>query len=214
MNVRRLDMETPLGVVHMVAFPKGGEGAPSHREVIFEILSEYTGRNVTAENLKLSHGLLDSSAENVQKPATDVSSREATRPTFSCLDFDVNWTHSGNDCVVAFGERGSLVNGVGLHLGVDMEVHKPKRLRVAERFYSPEENLHLETLDESRRLQEFYRLWCRKEAFFKCAGGSFFEGAVGRNVLDNPLSVGPFQVFFVDVPWEDGTSLCLAVCKD
>lgn len=210
LDIKRLDVDTPCGTVHLAAFPKGGEGVPPHREVVYKILSEYTGQEVNAAYLTLSKGLLD---ESFQEVGTS-SSREPSRPSFKNLDFDVNWTHSGNVCVVAFGARGSLTAGAGLHLGVDMEVHSPRHLRVAKRFYSPEENLHLESLDESRRLQEFYRLWCRKEAFFKCVGGSFFEGTVGRNVLENPLPAGPLQVHFVDVPWESGKSLCIAVCKD
>ncbi len=227
LDIKRLDVDTPCGTVHLAAFPKGGEGVPPHREVVYKILSEYTGLEVNAAYLTLSKGLLDESSQEVGNGSAESccearsssivktsSSREPSRPSFKNLDFDVNWTHSGNVCVVAFGARGSLTAGAGLHLGVDMEVHSPRHLRVAKRFYSPEENLHLESLDESRRLQEFYRLWCRKEAFFKCVGGSFFEGSVGRNVLENPLPAGPLQVHFVDVPWESGKSLCIAVCKD
>lgn len=283
LNIRRLDVETPLGVVHLAAFPKGVEGVPPHRQVIAALLSQVCGRVVDVESLIKTKALLDD------------ESLDAERPAFPGLDFDVNWTHSGKECVVAYGDRGSLVNGVGVHVGVDMEVHNPKRLRVADRFYSPEEKAWLETVavtaeslvaagssalrhadagrvpqtnalchaaagrvpqanalrhaaagrvpqsnalrhaaagqvpqtnalchadagqhllsssespsgesvpqspagniplgsasGEVRRVQEFFRLWCRKEALYKCVGGSFFEGAVGRNVLDNPLSV-------------------------
>lgn len=209
LDIRRLDVDTPLGQVHLAAFPKNREGGLSHREVIFEILSEYTGRVVSAENLVTARGLLDGSSDDGRSG----SSREPTRPCFPSLDFDVNWTHSGRMCVVAYGDRGSLLGGKGLRIGVDMEVHSPRHLRVAKRFYSPAENLHLDSQDDSRRLQEFFRLWCRKEALFKCVGGSFFEGAVGRCVLEDSLSQRSLQVHFVDVPWMDGVSLCVAVCR-
>lgn len=198
-NIRRMDVVTPCGVVHLAAFPKGGDGIPPHREVIFRILSDYIGAPVTAGDLLSVEG---------------ESASVTPRPTFPKLDFDVNWTHSGKECVVAYGPRGSLVQNVGLHLGVDMEVHNPKHLRVAKRFYAPEENVCLESLDEGLRSQEFFRLWCRKEALFKCVGGSFFEGSVGRNVLVNPLSDGNRLVHFVDLPWDGPSSLCVAVCKD
>lgn len=202
LNIRPLDVDSPLGVIHLAAFPKGIKGencVPPHRDVIFGILSDYIGAPVTAADLV---------------PEKNETSGGSPRPTFPKLDFDVNWTHSGQECVVAYGSRGSLVNGVGLHLGVDMEFHGPKHLRVAKRFYSPEENLYLESLEESCRLQEFYRLWCRKEALFKCVGGSFFEGSVGRNVLDNPLLADNRQIHFVDLPWDGPASLCVAVSRD
>lgn len=198
-NIRRMDVDTSYGVVHLAAFPKGGEGALSHREIIFGILSDYVGAPVT-----------DGDLVNVQAE----SSGGTPRPTFPKLDFDVNWTHSGGECVVAYGPRFSLEKNVGLHLGLDMEVHSPKHLRVARRFYSPEENAYLETLEQSRRLSEFYRLWCRKEALFKCVGGSFFEGAVGRNVLENPFVLGETPVQFIDLPWTGPASLCIALHRD
>lgn len=198
LNIRRLDVDTPCGVVHLAAFPKGN-GAPPHREIIFGILSDYIGEPVTASDLVAVEG---------------DSASVTPRPTFPKLDFDVNWTHSGHECVVAYGARHSLKKNVGLHLGVDMEVHSPKHLRVARRFYSSEESAYLEALDEDRRISEFYRLWCRKEAFFKCVGGSFFEGSVTRNVLANPLLVGSRQVHFVDLPWDGPASLCIASFLD
>ncbi|SHL20968.1 4'-phosphopantetheinyl transferase superfamily protein [Fibrobacter sp. UWEL] len=198
-NIRRMDVDTPCGGVHVAAFPKGGEGVPPHREVIFKILSDYIGTPVTAGDLIL---------------VESESASGTPRPTFPKLDFDVNWTHSGRECVVAYGPRHSLKNNVGLHLGVDMEVHSPKHLRVAKRFYSPRENTYLESLDENLRQQEFYRLWCRKEALFKCVGGSFFEGSVSRDVLDNPQPDRSCLVHFVDLPWDGPASLCIAVTTD
>ena len=219
LNIRKMDVDTPLGVVHLAAFPKGGQGL-SHRDVIFEILSRYTGREVSANNLTKVRGILDG------------ASSRGERPSFLSLDFDVNWTHSGGECVVAFGEKGSLDCGTGLHLGVDMEMHNPRRLPVANRFFSLEEKALLKGFSpsgdlqcpdvdaENRCVREFFRLWCRKEAFYKCVGGSFFEGAVGRNMLDNPLVLriaelppSPLQVHFVDLPWGKNASLCIDVCR-
>ena len=43
-TIRRLDVETPLGVVHLAGFVQ----KPDHRSVILGILSEYVGEPVTA----------------------------------------------------------------------------------------------------------------------------------------------------------------------
>ena len=196
-TIRRLDVETPLGVVHLAGFLQ----KPDHRSVILGILSEYVGEPVTAADI--------------------LESKEDTRPKFPKLDFDVNWTHSDGYCVVAFGGRGSL----GLRLGVDLERFSPRRLHLAERFFSTEEAALGESLtalsgecSEHAAEREFFRLWCRKEAFYKCVGGEFFEGTLRRNMLKNPvhLDAPDRSVSLVDL---DGSAvgapmkaaLCLAV---
>lgn len=196
-TIRRLDVETPLGVVHLAGFLQ----KPDHRSVILGILSEYVGEPVTAADI--------------------VESKEDTRPKFPKLDFDVNWTHSDGYCVVAFGGRGSL----GLRLGVDLERFSPRRLHLAERFFSTEEAALVKSLTalsgefaEHAAEREFFRLWCRKEAFYKCVGGEFFEGTLRRNMLKNPvhLDAPDRSVYLVDL---DGSAvgapmkaaLCLAI---
>ena len=133
----------------------------------------------------------------------------------------MNWTHSDGYCVVAFGGRGSL----GLRLGVDLERFSPRRLHLAERFFSTEEAALVKSLTalsgefaEHAAEREFFRLWCRKEAFYKCVGGEFFEGTLRRNMLKNPvhLDAPDRSVYLVDL---DGSAvgapmkaaLCLAV---
>lgn len=177
-KIHRLDVETPLGVVHLAGFDQ----KPDHRSVIFGILSEFFGESVAAADL--------------------VESKENTRPEFPKLDFDVNWTHSGGYCVCAFGERGTRGR---LRIGVDLERYSPKRLHLAERFFSKEESAQLATLDVNQTQKEFFKLWCRKEAFYKCVGGEFFEGTLRRDMQKNPVLVDapdlvePVAVHFVDL---------------
>ena len=196
-KIHRLDVETPLGVVHLAGFDQ----KPDHRSVIFGILSEFCGESVTAADL--------------------VESKENTRPEFPKLDFDVNWTHSGGYCVCAFGERGTRGR---LRIGVDLERYSPKRLHLAERFFSKEESAQLATLDVNQAQKEFFKLWCRKEAFYKCVGGEFFEGTLRRDMQKNPVLVDapdlvePVAVHFVDldaavVGMPTSAALCVAVSR-
>lgn len=210
-SIVTLDVDTPLGVVHLAGFAQ----KPNHRAVIFKVLSEHAGVPVTAEDL--------------------VESKEEPRPTFPKLDFDVNWTHSDGYCVVAFGERGSRGS---LRLGVDLERYSPKRLHLADRFFSAEEAAFLKTFAESetagaesitagaasRAEHEFFKLWCRKEAFYKCVGGEFFEGTLRRDMQKNPVLVErpdlvePVAVHFVDleaslVGFPIRAALCIAVSR-
>jgi hypothetical protein len=199
-SIVTLDVDSPLGVVHLAGFAQ----KPNHRAVIFEVLSEYAGVPVTAEDL--------------------VESKEEPRPTFPKLDFDVNWTHSDGYCVVAFGERGSRGS---LRLGVDLERYSPKRLHLADRFFSAEEAAFIKTLtgsDAAGAEREFFKLWCRKEAFYKCVGGEFFEGTLRRDMQKNPVLVErpdlvePVAVHFVDldaaaVGFPIRAALCIAVSR-
>ena len=176
-EIHRIDVETPLGVVHVAGFVQ----KPDHRSVILGILSDYCGEPLAAADL--------------------VESKDDPRPRFPKLDFDVNWTHSNGYCVCAFGERGSLER---FRIGVDLERYSPKRLHLAERFFSKEESARLATLDVDQAKKEFFKLWCRKEAFYKCVGGEFFEGTLRRDMQKNPVLVDapdskPFEVHFVDL---------------
>ena len=188
-EIRRLDVETPLGTVHLAGFAQ----KPDHRSVIFRILSEYVGSPVTAADV--------------------VESRANTRPRFPKLDFDVNWTHSDGYCVLAYGARGTREK---LRVGVDLERHSPKRLHLAERFFSGEDAALVGSLEGARAEAEFFKRWTRKEAFYKCAGGEFFEGALRRNMLKNPLEAPGGKVYFVDLEAAEvgapmAASLCVAV---
>ena len=187
--IRRLDVETPLGVVHLAGFTQ----KPDHRSVIFGILSEYCGEPVTAGDV--------------------VESKEDTRPRFPKLDFDVNWTHSEGYCVVAYGERGSLKK---LRIGVDLERYSRKRLHLAERFFSAEEASFVNSLEGELAEVEFFKLWSRKEAFYKCIGGEFFEGTLRRSMLEDRVYVQDRMVYLVDVfsavvGMPVPASLCVAV---
>lgn len=199
--IHRLDLDTPLGVVHLAGFAQ----KPDHRSVIFGILSDFSGVTVTADDLQ--------------------EFKEDPRPRFSKLDFDVNWTHSAGYCVLAFGERGSLSN---MRIGVDLERYSPKRLHLADRFFSAEEAAHIKSLGESAE-REFFRLWCRKEAFYKCVGGEFFEGTLRRPMLEDSVrfenAKSPVQgtgdlveVHFVDLTGDaigaiEPAALCIAVSR-
>ena len=177
-EIHRIEVETPLGVVHLAGFAQ----KPDHRSVIFEILSDFCGESLTATDL--------------------VESKYDPRPRFPKLDSDVNWSHSQGYCVCAFGGRGTLER---LRIGVDLERYSPKRLHLAERFFSKEESAWLSTLDSERAQEQFFKLWCRKEAFYKCVGGEFFEGTLRRDMQKNPVLVEvpdlvePVAVHFMDL---------------
>lgn len=132
-----------------------------------------------------------------------LQTKENERPVFSNSPFDANWSHSKNCCVLAYSESAKV--------GIDIEFLKPKSLRLAERFYSKEESIYLKELEQEnpeKAIQEFFRLWCHKEAHFKCVGGSFFEGSLKQNMLQNTCQ----EVSFFDFSGKvDNESFALAI---
>lgn len=185
--LKRLDVKTPLGGVHLVCFSKAGV---NHREVILHILSDVSGKFLSVRSI--------------------VQTDEHPKPAVPALDFDVNWTHSGDICVLAYGEP-------GFRVGVDYEIHKPRRLKIADHFFNPDEVARIRSLTPDAAEREFFRLWCRKEALYKCVGGSFFEGALRRSTLDSKLQLDDGTLaYFCDVSEAVGAveaSLCVAVCQ-
>ena len=170
------------GLVYLSVLPK-----ENHREGIFEVLTAALQTRVTAADLRCAEG--------------------STRPEFPELHVDANWTHSRDVCVLAFSRE--------CKVGIDLEFHSRNRLKLAERFFSAEESDAIRRLqvagDSDSALKMFYSQWCRKEAFYKCRGGDFFEGSLRRSLLDSLVEGVSLQDL---VPKDYGIqgecSLCLA----
>jgi phosphopantetheinyl transferase (holo-ACP synthase) len=100
-------------------------------------------------------------------------------------------------------------------VGVDLEFHSRNRLKLADRFYSAvevERIHHLQASEgEDSALRHFYTLWCRKEAFYKCHGGDFFEGTLRRDMRSGLVEgVSLLDLNPKDYGIQGECSLCLA----
>jgi hypothetical protein len=124
-----------------------------HREIIFNILSNACGKKVSEQDM--------------------VVNADYPRPFFPERDFDANWTHSGDVCALAYSFDAMV--------GLDLEFFRKNRQSLAERFFCEEEVRHLQEVPQFD--SEFFRLWCRKEAYYKCHGGDFFAGTLRRSML-------------------------------
>lgn len=105
-----------------------------------------------------------------------VVAKEGERPYFTNSPFDANWTHSAKLCVLAYS--GDAI------VGIDAERIRCRSTRVADRFFNAEEAAHINRCEPEAAMQEFFKLWCRKEAYYKCVGGSFFKDSLEVNMLD------------------------------
>ena len=120
-----------------------------------------------------------STASGMELSRVDMRRTPEGRPEFPTCGFDANWTHSKDVCVLAYSFTAKV--------GVDIEKLRPRTLRIAERFFAKEETdlLFRSHLTPEDALMQFYRIWCRKEALFKCIGGSFLGGILSKNVLED-----------------------------
>ncbi len=72
-----------------------------------------------------------------------------------------NLSHSGNVCICALSDK---------EIGCDVERVKKANMKVAKRFFSPEEFEALENAEESEKDDLFFRIWTMKESFIKAVG--------------------------------------------
>jgi len=81
-----------------------------------------------------------------------------------------NLSHSGSYAAIGFSLTASI--------GIDLEQVRRDRdaLRLARRFFSPEESTAIGLASERHRLASFYRLWTLKEAYLKACGLGIFSG--------------------------------------
>ena len=101
--------------------------------------------------------------------AADSLHRDArNRPRL--LHGDTSWSHSHARLLVAYTPRGRV--GVD----IDSRVRRTAPLRIARRYFAPEETAALAALDEALRHDAFLRLWCAKEAVLKAHGGGIAFG--------------------------------------
>jgi len=108
-------------------------------------------------------------------------------------------------------------------VGVDLEFDSKNRqrdiMRLAKRFYHPDEYRGLESLEPEQRSEAFYRIWTRKEAFTKAIGSGIqfsfrqFEVSIGETPellwIDNHKFDAP--VSLINIPIEKPYTACLAV---
>ncbi|MET8139924.1 4'-phosphopantetheinyl transferase superfamily protein [Sphaerisporangium sp. NPDC005288] len=81
-----------------------------------------------------------------------------------------NVSHHGGLALLAVAAR--------TQVGIDVEGHRPRRNveRIAARYFAADENMRLGSLPPAEREAAFLRLWTRKEAVVKAAGGRLAQG--------------------------------------
>lgn len=88
----------------------------------------------------------------------------------------------------SFDGRAILICAVArFNIGADCQIINIKDTarcrKIAERFYSPHENLFLNRLPESDYTDNFFKIWTKKEAYIKYTGKGLAEGLSTFSVL-------------------------------
>ena len=82
-------------------------------------------------------------------------------------NINFNLSHSGDYALYAIT--------YGRQLGIDIEYIRPvdKALKIIERFFSDEEREYYENEPREKKIEAFFKLWCRREAYTKAIGRGF-----------------------------------------
>ena len=92
----------------------------------------------------------------------DLREGDNGKPFIADIPVCFNISHSGERVAVAVSSA---------QVGCDVETRSDNALRVAKRFFSPDEYAFLESIeDDGMQRAEFTRLWTMKESVIKCCG--------------------------------------------
>ena len=134
--------------------------SPARRQKIDRLCSP------SAKRLSLAAGLLLQQAlevAGVDAPAQELAAGEYGKPYLpNRQDVHFSLSHSGARVMCVTADR---------PVGCDIQETVPRDLRIAERFFSAEEQrrIFLEESDAARQ-EMFFRIWTLKESFLKCIG--------------------------------------------
>lgn len=115
----------------------------------------------------------------------DCPSDENGKPYLANFPQRISLTHSFDYAAVMMSDNGEV--------GIDLELVKPKIVRIADKFMKPDE---LAAIGKDR-IEKLYACWCAKEAVYK------LQGNKGVSFKDN-MTVNPFDyqdqgVLFLDL---------------
>ncbi len=116
------------------------------------------------------------------------------KPYLENSDISFNLSHSANLTLVAIARD--------LALGVDVEAIQARiePLAIASQFFHPAERAALQTLEESSRLDLFFRIWVRKEAYVKGVGGGLSLGLDSFCVYPQMVGIEPWSIADIEMP--------------
>lgn len=118
---------------------------------------------------------------------------ENGKPYFANLDIKFSLSHSGERMILAVSEK---------EIGADIQIKKDVSLRLAERFFTDNEQKYIFGGKSSREIKDrFYEIWTKKEAYGK------WKGCGLSGVLDEDVTALDFYT-------EDDGEYSLAIYEE
>ena len=107
-----------------------------------------------------------------------ITYNENGRPGIQDSPYEISITHSGRFSAVAFAS--------GRNIGIDLEFIRSKAdlRQLSQRFFASDESSFLERCSNSQLAENFFRIWCAKEAFLKATGKGLSYGLRNFSVVD------------------------------
>lgn len=161
-------------------------------------------RYILSRYLELSPG--DIGIERGSSGRPEIVPREETDPSFSL-------THSGNHALLAVSQMPVGIDLENIRASIDANV-------LSKRFFTRNESEALARLSADERVEVFFRVWVRKEAYLKAVGGSVPAGLskceVSAEVADPRVLATNFEEMdslsqLMDIPVHKGYLAALAV---
>jgi 4'-phosphopantetheinyl transferase len=186
-----------LARANAFVFPRDRDRYIVGRGRLRYILSRYT--SLPPEHIRFGYGP-QGKPELAAAPSPSKGAPHGAAAGAPTMDF--NLAHSADRAIVALG-RGRL--------GVDLEQcrHLPDALAIAQRFFTPREAELLARCAGGQLAEQFFRLWCRKEAIIKALGTGLsqplntFEVTAGGDMDRGQVQVDLVSGGRVDLSWQD-----------
>ncbi len=143
---------------------------PEYRKDKINTLSNENDRiRSLGAGILLSFGMLD-----CDNPDYDIAVSESGKPYDKKSGICFNLSHSGMFAAAVFDE---------CDVGIDIEVPRKVNLKLAERYFSPDENELIKASASPEK--EFLRIWTRKEALLKAYGKGLSSGISAISVVSD-----------------------------
>ncbi len=126
-----------------------------------------------------------------------------TDPALPCFSL----SHSGMYTVCAVGPSPCGVD-VQIHLFRGKKQESDYLLRLADRFFHPEEATHLRQCPVNEITETFFRIWTAKESYVKYTGRGLRDFSLFSVYAPNP------KVITQTIPFGEGVSLCFTAERD
>lgn len=185
MNIYLLDT-SPL--LDEFTFNKYYNGCSDYRKKKINVLKNEADRmrSLGAE-IALAYGMRQSGASTYS-----IAHATSGKPYAENCDIQFSLSHSGSFAAAALAES---------DIGIDIETPRKVDLKLAERYFSPDERERLNTSQDAEH--EFLRIWTRKESLLKAAGIGIATPLCDLCVLNNKVEFNGIDYAIITVCQED-----------